>query len=410
MAVRAGVVNLLLLSPFVPDPTAPGGAPRAIFDRVDLLSDRHEITVVAMREPEERTAIPLLDPRVVTLVTVRRRSSSVPLSGRVKWRKRARLAFGLATDARPLLVQEFGNAEMCAAIESVRSSRRFDLVLVEHILMAQYIPCLRTDRQEKVALSDHDVAASQGAVRSIGAGWRLSGWIQRLERAKWHRYVTRAYRSADTILVPTDEDAQLVTGEVQAARVRVVPFGIASTDAGRPAGQRAPSTLVFIGNFDHAPNRDAALWLATEIMPRVWRRKEEAILWLVGHRPTPAIRALDGGRISVLGDVDSVVQYLHRATLYVAPIREGAGMRMKLLEAMDSEIAVITTSLGAHGLGATQGEDIVIAETADGFADAIVDLLEAPVERERIGAAGRRLVASMARRAARAALLERSLA
>jgi glycosyltransferase involved in cell wall biosynthesis len=173
---------------------------------------------------------------------------------------------------------------------------------------------------------------------------------------------------------------------------------------------RAPSTLLFIGNFDHAPNRDAALWLAAEIMPKVWQRNEEATLCLVGHRPTPAIQELEGSRITVLGDVDTVVPYLESATLYVAPIREGAGMRMKLLEAMDSQIAVITTSLGARGLGANPGENIVIAETADDFGDAIVCLLDAPVERERIGMAGRHLVASGTRRADRAAALERSLA
>jgi glycosyltransferase involved in cell wall biosynthesis len=303
---------------------------------------------------------------------------------------------------------------VCAAIELARSSRSFDLVLVENILMAQYIRCLRKGAGVKVALSDQDVSASEAAVPSIRAGWRLAGWIQRLERAKWRRYVARAYQSADIVLVPTAEDARLVVAVAPGARVRIVPFGLASTEADRPQRTdeltRAPNTLLFIGNFEHAPNRDAATWLANEIMPLVWLRNERAVLWLVGHRPNLEIKALAGSRINVYGDVDSVSSYLSGATLYVAPIREGAGMRMKLLEAMASDIAVITTSLGARGLGTTDGEDILVAETADDFADAIVDLLDDAAKRERISAAGRRLMAAGATRGARAALLERSFA
>jgi glycosyltransferase involved in cell wall biosynthesis len=412
-------MKLLVLSPFVPDPAALSGAPRAIFDRLHLLADRNEITVIAMRASGERADAPALESCGVTLRTVRRRTLTAASSPRARRWKRIRLAIGLLVDPRPLLVQEFGDRTICAAIRTALASQRFDQVLVEHILMAQYIPCVRDGSPVRTTLSDHDVAASDTA----GAGdWfrvPFKGWLARLDRVKWHRYTRRAYRSATSILVPTAEDARVVRMNVPDADVRVVPFGIAdhvvnpvshSTGVGgMRGGGREPSTLLFVGNFEHAPNRDAAHILATQIMPLVWQRNDETRLWLVGHAPTATILALRGSRIEVFADVDSVEPYLSAATLFVAPIRDGGGMRMKLLEAFESGIPVITTSLGSRGLGATAGNDIVIAESALEFTEAIVALLADRERRDRVGAAGRQLVASSRNRASRAAHLEQSL-
>ncbi len=214
------------------------------------------------------------------------------------------------------------------------------------------------------------------------------------------------------MLVPTAEDAREVRRRVPAAKVRVVPFGMIEAEGTglSDPNERDSTRLLFIGNFEHAPNRDAAAWLCDEIMPTVWRAKPDVHLWLVGHAPTAAIKALQSERVTVLGDVPSVVPYLRSAALFVAPIREGAGMRMKLLEAMSSGIAVVTTSLGARGLDATAGQDLILADDAASFADSIVSALDAPAWRAQLGASGHRLVSSGARRAERAAALEAALA
>lgn len=176
----------------------------------------------------------------------------------------------------------------------------------------------------------------------------------------------------------------------------------------RPAGDRAPS-LLFVGHFAHGPNRDAARWLCAEIMPRLWRSRPDIKLVVVGRQPTSDLLRLASAGISILADVPTIAPYLAAADLFVAPIRQGAGTRVKLLEALAAGVPVITTSIGATGLGAVPGRDLVVADEPDAFVAAVLALLADRVRLHALGDAGRRLVSAEARRAERLALLEQAL-
>ncbi|HUP27846.1 MAG TPA: glycosyltransferase family 4 protein [Chloroflexia bacterium] len=395
-------MRLLLLTPFLPYPEAAAGAPRAIFDRLLLLSPHHDITVATLMQQDERGHLEQLRKLGIRAHAVVRPSTTSP---REVWRKRAALAWGIVADPRPMLVQEFDRAPMRRLV--LLSSRGFDLVLVEHILAAQYIAELKKSGAP-VILTEHDPRAAfpPGGEPAQHHGPVAASPLRLIDRMKWRRYAAGAYRRADLVLLPTGEDARLVAANVPGTTTDVVPFGMVSQPTRTEAGDtRDENTLLFVGNYDHPPNRDAAMWLGGEIMPLVWRQRPSTRLLLVGKNPTPGIKALSSQRVEVTGEVPSVSTYLQRSTLFVAPLRSGGGMRMKLLEALSSGIPIVTTPLGAHGLEAVDGVHLLLAEDTGEMAAAIVRALGDPQLRGRLGSAGQMLVAQQQDRGNRAAHL-----
>jgi glycosyltransferase involved in cell wall biosynthesis len=204
------------------------------------------------------------------------------------------------------------------------------------------------------------------------------------------------WKPFDRVQVFTPRDAALLRSVAPAFsdRVRVNPFGIDLPPAPDPA-REDPESVVFVGSFNHAPNVDAAAWLAREIMPHVIARRPSVRLWLVGEDPPPSILRLAGPHLVVTGRVRDVAALLATAAVVVAPVRIGGGMRRKVLEALALGRAVVTTELGTEGLAGPPSElPVMLAGTAVEFGDCVLRLLASPSERRDLGGRGRAYVAA----------------
>jgi glycosyltransferase involved in cell wall biosynthesis len=138
--------------------------------------------------------------------------------------------------------------------------------------------------------------------------------------------------------------------------------------------------------MDYRPNVDAALWFALEVLPRIQRSVPDAHFTVVGQKPHPRLdrlRELPG--VTLTGQVPDIRPFIQAADVYVAPLRMGSGTRLKLLEAMAMERAIVSTRLGAEGLEAAAGEALVIADQPGSFASAVVDLLQDAARRQILG-------------------------
>jgi glycosyltransferase involved in cell wall biosynthesis len=173
--------------------------------------------------------------------------------------------------------------------------------------------------------------------------------------------------------------------------VRVNPFGIDPPEQSSPGGQEG--LLLFVGNFAHPPNVDAARWLVDDIMPRLRARSAGARLLIVGAGAPADVRARTRSDVEVLGEVPSVAPFLDSAAVVLAPVRIGGGMRMKALHALASGKALVTTSRGAEGL-AVHGvkAPFVVADEPEAFAAAVAELLHDAGRRADLGAAARSFV------------------
>jgi hypothetical protein len=160
--------------------------------------------------------------------------------------------------------------------------------------------------------------------------------------------------------------------------------------AGEP---RHESRLIFTGNRSYKPNVDAVQHLVRDILPLVRRRLPGVELHIVGMDPTPAVRRLaDGPRVVVTGRVDDIRPYFDAATVAVAPLRIARGLQNKVLEAMAMRVPVVASPAAFQGISAVAEEDLLVASEPEGFARAVLSLLQTPATRERYAAAGRACV------------------
>lgn len=210
--------------------------------------------------------------------------------------------------------------------------------------------------------------------------------MRRREQAIW--------RSVDAVLCPSAEEAAVVAAATGGDRVHVVPlyaFGEAELAAPRdPARDR----LLFVAGFGHSPNIDAARWLVEAILPRVREQRPGMVLDLVGSHPTDDVLAL-GTRegVHVHGDVSAgaLAGFYRGATLAVVPLRFGAGVKLKVLEAMARGVPLATTPVGIQGLPGIEG-CVRVGADADAVAAGIVDLAGDPAAARALADAARAYV------------------
>ena len=223
------------------------------------------------------------------------------------------------------------------------------------------------------------VAGPAPRVRRIpGRAWST------LEAWRWARVQRAASRRVDRTLVCSELDARrAVAGG--ATRVAVVPNGYPSPDhpAGRP-GVGTPPTVLFQGTLRYPPNVDAARWLVDEIAPGLRAEVPDVRIRLVG-RGNPAQQSLHQPPATTLvGPVLDMATELGRADVVVVPVRYGSGTRVKIIEAFAHRIPVVSTTLGAEGLGVEDGRELLVADTAAGLATACARVLTDPGLRRRL--------------------------
>jgi glycosyltransferase involved in cell wall biosynthesis len=184
------------------------------------------------------------------------------------------------------------------------------------------------------------------------------------------------------VIAMSEVDRDVLARFVDPAPIAVVPNGVSCREFPYRPEDAEPATILFVGFFRHGPNVEAVLWFADEILPRIRAALPSAIFRIVGAYPPDALVELaarqDG--IELAGQVPETASHYRRATVFVAPIRRGSGTRLKILEAMASGCAVVSTSIGAEGLGASP-DVLRLADDAEAFAAEVVALVRDPERR-----------------------------
>jgi len=230
-------------------------------------------------------------------------------------------------------------------------------------------------------IDTHNVLMEYYSRRAEVERGALRRWACRREGrllTEWEPRILRSARRAVVCSEPEKESLLLVDPEIE---VRVVPNGVdCSVFRPREEPLDPPSRdLVFVGDMAYGPNRDGALRFVEEVLPLVQQEEPSARFLAVGKNPSPQLEAL-GQRedVVVTGFVDEVAAWVHRAGVYVVPIRYGSGTRLKVLEAFALGVPAVSTRIGAEGISTEDDEDILLRDTPESMAQAIVRLLRQP--------------------------------
>jgi GT2 family glycosyltransferase/glycosyltransferase involved in cell wall biosynthesis/SAM-dependent methyltransferase len=221
----------------------------------------------------------------------------------------------------------------------------------------------------------------QREAQLLGDG-QLARRAQRL-----HDVETSLMRCADAAFVVSDAERDRILGESGTSPVHVIPNIHRSWGRGREFDER--DGLLFVGSFPHPPNVDAARWLVQEIVPMIRRDLHDVRVSIVGSQPPEEILDLARYGVGVLGWVPDLTELYSSSRVFVAPLRYGAGMKGKVGESLAAGLPVVTTSIGAEGMELRDGEDVLVADTAEDLAKAVVRVYREPLLWSRLSTAGR---------------------
>lgn len=262
-----------------------------------------------------------------------------------------------------------------AALREAAGGEPYDLVHIGRSYLA--------DAREAVAGGAHTLDLDEDewtSYREVAAGVRgadpfAAAWAE-AEADAMSRLIGRSAEAFARHFISSERDAGLVAARHPGIGLEVIENAIALPARRAAPASSDPASVLFVGSFGYEPNVDAITWFVDEIWPRV--------LALSGRPVCLRIVGRDAGRVAALtqrqgvesvGEVDDIATAYATATLVVAPLRAGAGTRLKLLEAAAHGVPIVTTTLGNRGLPFEHRRHLLIADDAAGFAAAMLEAL-----------------------------------
>ncbi|MCO5131921.1 MAG: glycosyltransferase family 4 protein [Xanthobacteraceae bacterium] len=285
--------------------------------------------------------------------------------------------------------------EMQQALDRLLRSQRFDIVNLEFTFLG-HCDLRQAPRGAKIPIlvvGSHNIDYDLARQYTRAGGSPLRRIYAEVNWRKLRREELDTYGRADGISLCSAADQQRLLKDVPGARTIVIP-NAADVDfyKPRPTDPKPDGrTVVFFGLMSYMPNIDGAAYFIREIWPRIAEANPDARCKIIGGSPPQHLLALAGPRIEFTGFVPDLRPHIAEAAAVIVPLRLGGGTRLKIVEAMAMSKAMVSTTLGAEGIEAVPGRDILIEDQPDRFADAVLKLLAEPEYASNIGQSARQL-------------------
>lgn len=368
-------MKILMLTKNVPFPPNDGSSIRN-FQFLRILAEHHEVSVVTIvRSDREAEGLSVLRELGATVYPVSLRRTTVD---------RVVDLFRSVLTGIPYTVLANTDQRLIDEVRRALAERAPDVVMVQELYLmeniAQIVSQVRT--RAPIVLDLHNI---EGVILERMAELSES----RLARM-FYRWQAHCMHAFERHMLP------LVNGLIAVSKIEYhdlgirhplviqVPNGVVARDMPPPRSSSASMDVVFVGTLDYPPNRDAVAFFVGEILPRIRSRLPEVTFTVIGRKPRRPLALHGATGVRLLTNVDDLAAPLRESALMVVPLRAGAGTRLKILDAFSAAVPVVSTSLGAEGLGVTDGAQLLLRDSAESFADAVVQLLSDRSAGERL--------------------------
>lgn len=374
-------LKILFLAHLFPLPLDSGGKIKSYYT-LKALAAEHDVRVLTfIRSDDERAHLDELESICKVEIVELKRGILRRISDLLQ-----AIAMG-----RSFIVSRDYRDQMQAEFDRITSDFQPDVVHIDHLQMAQFVDFNST---YKTVLDHHNVESmiiKRLAETSESLPVRM---YARIEWPKLQSYELDICRKASMVMTVSEEDKSTLTGLCpELDNVESVPIG-ADVDyfqyVERAEGSK---NILSIGTMYWPPNVDSMLYFTRDIYPLVKAKVPECTLTIAGQRPVESIRALASDpSVTVIGYVSDSRELSKDCGVFIVPLRSGSGVRVKILNALAMGLPVVSTSVGAEGLEVESGIHLMLADSPDDFADAVVKVLKDRELAESIGRNGRALV------------------
>jgi len=387
-------INILFVSATVPYPAIDGGRIR-VLNLVSRLCRVHEVTFLTfIASPADEQGAEYLREMGMKVAGVRlpeQKSGSGALD--------ALSALGSLVKSsmqrKPLTVAKYYSAEMAATLERLLGSGGFDVAHFEMLHTGQFLrkPDAKVENSYATVLGQQNIDSriwrrlareEPNLMKKMAFRWQYRSFVS---------YESRICSRFDVCLCVSEEDGKELKSICPGASIDVVPNGVDSGYFSPGDGEEEEACLVFTGSMDWHPNEDAVVFFCDQILPLIQAEMPEVKFLIVGSNPSDRVLKLDEvPGVTVTGRVEDVRPYIADAAVFIVPLRIGGGTRLKILQALAMEKAVVSTAIGCEGLNLQPDEHLLVANEARQFADESVRLIKDRSLRRRLGENGRMFV------------------
>jgi glycosyltransferase involved in cell wall biosynthesis len=374
-------MRVLLLTQVLPYPPDSGPKVKTYYV-LKYLARQHDVTLVSFvrdsDKPEYIRHLEGLCERVITVPITRSPVRDLRFMGQ-----------SLLT-GQPWMMLRDERDEMRQVLKDLAATTHFDVVHADQTNMGQYALPFTDSR---TVLDLHN--ALWVLYKRLSETLPLTKPMRYILIRDWRllkRYEGELCRNFDAVTAVTEEDRRWLVEAGARPDMPVIPIAIDTDEQSQIARKPSGPHIVHIGTMYWPPNIDGITWFLDEIYPLIKQQVPDVRCTLIGARPPASIveRAQTDPSLTVTGYVEDPLPYLADSSMMVVPLRAGGGMRVKILTALSQGIPMVSTTVGCEGIAVKNGEDILIADDPQGFADASVRLLNDAILNERITANGRK--------------------
>ncbi len=360
------------------------GGPIIIYNRIKHLSKKHLVSLAAFCHPEEKKYIPSVEPYCHDL-------KLVPFPPK---RSLSRVTYDFILSPVPYyFLRVHGSQTMARTIAEMVKKDRYDFVIAEYSVMGQFLHNNSDLPPVRRIISVHECYYLARLKNFHHHRLGIKKLKEAINLKGLKKYEFDMYRNVDKVLTLTHQGKDELVDISPDLDISVVPHGIDVEVFALSPQPEDDKSIVFIGNYLHYPNVDAVLYFHEKIWSRLKNSLPGAKFYIVGQAPPPEITRLsEDTSIIVTGTVDDVIPYLRKGKVFICPVRLGGGFRGKILEAMALGRPVVSTSLGAEGIPALNGENIILADEPGNFVQGILDLISNTSLYQKIQTNARRLM------------------
>jgi sugar transferase (PEP-CTERM/EpsH1 system associated) len=360
-------LRILIVTDSCPYPMFSGGKIR-VYNLIKRIAEKHEVWLATfVHNAEEIQGLTQMEKICCEVIGVK--INKIPrlnkLIGYLKYALR-----GIPFEYFYLDSEDFSR-ELRTLTEKVD----FDILHMLPSGMGVYLDHLSLKPSCKCILGFFDVNSNQyNRISRIQRNpyWQIRNWLFAFMTRRWEPKITQQF---DRCEVVSESDKKMLQQINPLVKIDVIPNGV-DTHLFHPLPKSVgPPIMMFIGNLDYYPCRDAMLYFTKEIFPIIRNTLPNAELLIVGVNPPPEIKKLESNAIHVTGQVLDIKPYYQQSTVCVVPLRAGGGTRLKILEAMALGRPVISTSIGFEGLKVIPDEDLLVGDSPELFAQKTISLL-----------------------------------
>jgi len=373
-------MKILFVSITVPYPAVDGGRIRVLNLLKQIVSQGEDLTFVALKtKSTDSEGIKYLKDLGIDAYLIEDKIN------------KSRFLYNISFKREPITIAKYYSNLLSQKIKSLVRENSFDIIHFEMLHAGQYL--VELSERTPTLLSTQNIDSIIWKRLAKYSKSKVKNQLYLHQARKFYSYERKMFPEFNTVTCVSDIEKDILSKICPDIDIELVPNGVDIFLYKADYESEKEETLVFTGSMDWLPNEDAAIYFTKDILPLIKREIKDIEFYVVGSNPTDKVLELDkDANVIVTGNVEDIKPYIAQASVYVVPLRIGGGTRLKILEALAMGKAIVSTSIGAEGLELSDGENILIADEPEIFADSIKRLLMQKGFRRQIGIAGRRLV------------------